>query len=70
MRKNLALTTAQLQNFIKRDPRSYRDEFLLQYSHFDSLLELFKLNPAKENEKLCELLNLLSHVRATASSAS
>ena len=35
----------QLQNLIKRDPESYREEFLQQYRHFASTLTVFELNP-------------------------
>lgn len=54
----------QLQNLIKRDPSSYKDEFLQQYSHYSSLLSLFQLNPADEKtaKEFAELVNFLSHV--------
>lgn len=36
----------QLQNLIKRDPISYRDEFLQQWAHFQSIQRIWKLQPA------------------------
>ena len=33
-----------LQNLVKRDPASYKEEFLQQYSHYESLRDIFMLN--------------------------
>ncbi|SCU92447.1 LANO_0E00914g1_1 [Lachancea nothofagi CBS 11611] len=33
-----------LQNLVKRDPKSYREEFLQQYSHYESLRDIFMLS--------------------------
>lgn len=33
-----------LQNLVKRDPESYYEEFLQQYSHYESLRDIFMLN--------------------------
>lgn len=52
----------QLQNLIKRDPASYRDDFLQQYQHFLSTLQIFKLSPDKENKSLDELVMFLAQV--------
>lgn len=52
----------QLQNLIKRDPASYRDEFLQQYKHFLSILEVFRLNPDQENKSLDELVMFIAQV--------
>ncbi|XP_053664962.1 protein SDA1 homolog [Anopheles marshallii] len=52
----------QLQNLIKRDPDSYRDEFLQQYHHFHSVLDIFRLEPDKENKNLCESIMFLAQV--------
>jgi len=35
----------QLQNLIKRDPESYKEEFQQQCRFFDSTLQVFELNP-------------------------
>ena len=53
---------AQLQNFIKRDPAAYKDEFLMQKRHFESELEIFKLRPTKDCDRFTELVTFMSHV--------
>ena len=52
----------QLQNLIKRDPQSYRDEFLQQWRHYVSLLSLFQLKPDGASKEFGELVTFLSHV--------
>jgi protein SDA1 len=52
----------QLQNLVKRDPQSYKDDFVQQYNHFLSTLEIFKLSPDKENKSLDELVMFLAQV--------
>ncbi|XP_070500478.1 protein SDA1 homolog [Chironomus tepperi] len=52
----------QLQNLVKRDPQSYKDDFLQQYNHFLNTLEIFKLSPDKENKSLDELVMFLAQV--------
>ncbi|KAG8225027.1 hypothetical protein J437_LFUL000004 [Ladona fulva] len=52
----------QLQNLVKRDPASYKDEFMQQYRHFQSTLEIFRLKPDKFNKNLDELVMFLAQV--------
>ncbi|KAM9820797.1 protein SDA1 homolog [Neosynchiropus ocellatus] len=52
----------QLQNLIKRDPQSYLEEFLQQYRHFQSNVQIFKLQPDKPNKELAELVMFLAQV--------
>lgn len=52
----------QLQNLIKRDSASYKDEFMQQYNHYLSLLEVFRLNPGQENKSLDELVMFIAQV--------
>lgn len=52
----------QLQNLIKRDPHSYLDEFLQQYRHYQSNVQIFKLQPDKPNKELAELVMFLAQV--------
>ncbi|XP_046394861.1 protein SDA1 homolog [Ischnura elegans] len=52
----------QLQNLVKRDPLSYKDEFLQQYRHFQSTLEVFRLKPDQFNKNLDELVMFLAQV--------
>lgn len=52
----------QLQNLIKRDPESYKDDFIQQFRHYESVLEIFQLAPDKENKSLAELVMFLAQV--------
>lgn len=52
----------QLQNLIKRDPLSYKDEFLQQQRHYKSLVEVFKLRPGQFNKNLDELVMFMAQV--------
>ncbi|XP_060791348.1 protein SDA1 homolog isoform X2 [Neoarius graeffei] len=52
----------QLQNLIKRDSRSYTEEFLQQLRHYQSMLQVFKHQPDKSNKDLAELVMFLAQV--------
>lgn len=52
----------QLQNLIKRDPFSYKDEFNLQRHYYESLLQAFKLRPTEHNKELDDLVMFLAQV--------
>lgn len=52
----------QLQNLIKRDSESYKEEFLQQYRHFESTLKVFELNPSEFNKSLDEQVMFLAQV--------
>ncbi|XP_026509117.1 protein SDA1 homolog [Terrapene carolina triunguis] len=52
----------QLQNLIKRDPPAYTEEFLQQYRHYQSNVEIFKLQPDKPSKELGELVIFLAQV--------
>ncbi|XP_066566992.1 protein SDA1 homolog [Amia ocellicauda] len=52
----------QLQNLIKRDPQSYTEEFLQQYRHYQSNVQIFKLQPDKPSKELAELVMFLAQV--------
>lgn len=58
----MTLRLPQLQNLIKRDPASYRDEFAQQHKHFISEMEVFRLRPTSMAERFCELLGFISQV--------
>uniref|UniRef100_A0A8C1IWW3 Protein SDA1 n=1 Tax=Cyprinus carpio TaxID=7962 RepID=A0A8C1IWW3_CYPCA len=55
-------TGFELQNLIKRDPKSYTEEFLQQYRHYQSNVEIFKHQPDKSNKDLTELVMFLAQV--------
>ena len=52
----------QLQNLIKRDPESYKEEFLQQFRHFESTLQVFELNPNEINKSLDDQVMFLAQV--------
>ncbi|XP_073980314.1 SDA1 domain containing protein Mys45A isoform X1 [Rhodnius prolixus] len=52
----------QLQNLIKRDPLSYKDEFIQQKRHYESLLSLFELHPDEYNKSLVDLVMFMAQV--------
>ncbi|PFH47182.1 hypothetical protein AMATHDRAFT_77333 [Amanita thiersii Skay4041] len=58
----LTANLPQLQNLIKRDPQSYKEEFLQQWNHYNSIRELFKVNPADRAGNLKELVTFISQV--------
>jgi protein SDA1 len=53
----------QLQNLIKRDPISYKEEFLQQWNHYDSIRQIFKINPDEQAQHFKELVAFISQVR-------
>nr|CAG4651672.1 EOG090X030C [Triops cancriformis] len=52
----------QLQNLIKRDPVSYKDEFLQQYRHYQAAKQIFELRPDQFNQSLDDLVMFLAQV--------
>lgn len=61
-RKTGPSTLANLQNLVKRDPESYSEEFMQQYRHFQSVMQIFMLKPTDQGEELGELVSFLSAV--------
>ncbi|KAL4065405.1 SDA1-domain-containing protein [Scleroderma citrinum] len=52
----LTANLPQLQNLIKRDPSGYREEFLQQWNHYNSILEIFLINPDEQAQHFRELV--------------
>ncbi|KAH9967129.1 protein required for actin cytoskeleton organization and cell cycle progression [Russula dissimulans] len=52
----------QLQNLIKRDPVSYKEEFLQQWNHYNSTRQIFQINPDEEAAHFRELVTFISQV--------
>ncbi|KAF9070325.1 SDA1-domain-containing protein [Rhodocollybia butyracea] len=52
----------QLQNLIKRDPPSYKDEFLQQWNHYNSIRLIFHLNPDEHAQHFRELVAFIAQV--------
>jgi len=57
-----ALSLPSLQNLMKRDPEAYGLEFDQQWSHFTSMMELWKLKPQKPHSAFSEQVMFLAHV--------
>lgn len=53
----------QLQNYCRRDPSGYKDEFLTQLEHFRKQIELFKLKPSSQYKQFQEQVRFLTHVK-------
>uniref|UniRef100_A0A1B6LCF6 Protein SDA1 n=1 Tax=Graphocephala atropunctata TaxID=36148 RepID=A0A1B6LCF6_9HEMI len=53
---------SQLQNLIKRDAVSYKEEFMLQFQHYKALLKVFWLSPDQMNKNLDELVMFIAQV--------
>lgn len=60
----LAMNLPQLQNLIKRDAHSYKEEFAQQWRHFESSLAVFTLRPHDEATEFGELIMFISQVCA------
>lgn len=59
----LPTNIALLQNLVRRDPESYKEEFEQQYSHYESLRDIFLLSPsADDGEEFAELIGFVSAV--------
>ena len=53
----------QLQNLIKRDPFSYKEEFLQQWNHYNSTRRIFQINPDEQASHFRELVTFISQAR-------
>ncbi|KDR81427.1 hypothetical protein GALMADRAFT_239316 [Galerina marginata CBS 339.88] len=52
----------QLQNLIKRDPIAYKEEFLQQWNHYNSIRQIFRINPDEQAQHYRELVSFISQV--------
>ena len=52
----------QLQNLIKRDPESYKEEFQQQHRFFESTVQVFELDPSSYNKSLDEHIMFIAQV--------
>ncbi|GJE97055.1 SDA1-domain-containing protein [Phanerochaete sordida] len=64
MGRGILLTSnlPQLQNLIKRDPTAYKEEFLQQWNHYNSVRQIFHLNPDENAQHFRELVTFLAQV--------
>lgn len=51
-----------LQNLLKRDPPSYKEEFVQQLNHYKTTLQIFKQNPSNRSTEFTELIGFLAQV--------
>ncbi|KAG6865281.1 hypothetical protein C0991_003741 [Blastosporella zonata] len=58
----LTANLPQLQNLIKRDPTAYKEEFLQQWNHYNSIRQIFKINPDEQAQHFRELVSFISQV--------
>jgi len=59
----MASSLPTLQNLIRRDPTSYKDDFAVQYEYLKSKISLFFVSPSSElNNEISELIMFVSHV--------
>ncbi|KAL0947247.1 hypothetical protein HGRIS_013368 [Hohenbuehelia grisea] len=58
----LTANLPQLQNLIKRDPAAYKEEFLQQWNHYNSIRQIFQLNPDEQAAHFRELTAFISQV--------
>lgn len=64
MGRGILLTSnlPQLQNLIKRDPAAYKEEFLQQWNHYNSVRQIFHLNPDEQAQHFRELVTFIAQV--------
>ena len=60
----LTANLPQLQNLLKRDPAGYKEEFLQQWNHYNSVRQIFLLNPDEHAQHFRELVTFIAQVRA------
>ncbi|ESK96514.1 sda1 family protein [Moniliophthora roreri MCA 2997] len=58
----LTANLPQLQNLIKRDPAGYKEEFLQQWNHYNSIRQIFHLNPEEHAAQFRELVAFIAQV--------
>ncbi|KIJ32330.1 hypothetical protein M422DRAFT_76548 [Sphaerobolus stellatus SS14] len=52
----------QLQNLIKRDPTGYREEFLQQWNHYESIRKIFQSSPDEQAGQFKGLVSFIAQV--------
>jgi protein SDA1 len=72
MGRGILLTSnlPQLQNLIKRDPEAYKEEFLQQWNHYNSIRRIFATNPDEQAAHFRELVAFISQVSTHLCSSS
>ncbi|KAF4722221.1 Protein SDA1, partial [Perkinsus olseni] len=57
-----SLSLPQLQNFIRRDPEAYMEDYRRQFEHFRSTAETLQLRPGRPQKSFNELTMFIAHV--------
>ncbi|KAF4684379.1 Protein SDA1 [Perkinsus olseni] len=57
-----SLSLPQLQNFIRRDPEAYIEDYRRQFEHFRSTAETLQLRPGRPQKSFNELTMFIAHV--------
>ncbi|EER14718.1 conserved hypothetical protein [Perkinsus marinus ATCC 50983] len=57
-----SLSLPQLQNFIRRDPQAYIEDYRRQFEHFRSTAETLQLRPGRPQKSFNELTMFIAHV--------
>jgi protein SDA1 len=52
----------QLQNLIKRDPIGYKEEFVQQWNHYNSIRQIVSINPDEQAQHFRELVAFIAQV--------
>ncbi|KAF8236467.1 protein required for actin cytoskeleton organization and cell cycle progression [Tricholoma matsutake] len=52
----------QLQNLIKRDPVAYKEDFLQQWNHYNSIRQIFTIHPEEHAQHFRELVAFIAQV--------
>eukprot|EP01100_Stratorugosa_tubuloviscum_P015154 TRINITY_DN850_c0_g4_i2.p1 TRINITY_DN850_c0_g4~~TRINITY_DN850_c0_g4_i2.p1 ORF type:complete len:820 (-),score=352.03 TRINITY_DN850_c0_g4_i2:134-2593(-) len=58
----MAMDLQQLQNLAKRDPKSYKEDCLLQYHHFSTELQLFQIKVNANSKSFIEQISFFGHI--------
>lgn len=46
----------------KRNPETYKEDFIQQLRHFESSFEIIKMRPSEDSKMFCSLTNFISSV--------
>lgn len=57
----IPLNLPHLQNYIKKDPIAYEEEFRVQYRHYESVLQILMFNPSYFDKEFESLVIFLAH---------
>lgn len=56
------MVLAELQSSAKKDPDGYREDVLLQFRHYKSLLDIVRLQPQSSAPEFVSLVDFLAHM--------